>query len=160
MGKINVKNMLSVTILLLAICTTVVAGDGNLTVGDFLVRIAQEGRLDVSGPAEARKVLNEQGWALPRLDLGARLTEGDVVSIARSAGLNVVSSDPDRPFGATGVQAFLSAFGSSLDPADGRSRPQESRSGDHPDPWDHGADPREKGKGLKKGLVRSPVCPI
>ncbi len=128
----------------------------KVTVGDFLVRLAQAKQLNVTTPQDALQALRAAGINLPRLDLGATLTEGTVVAISNSAGIRVRTSSPDAEVSVDQVDSYFAAFGDDL--GTGKQPPEPD-----PDPETHkpghGTDPLQKGKGKKKGL-RSPADPL
>jgi hypothetical protein len=152
MANISRKSCVLVAVALIAGATLVSAGEAT-TVGDFLVSLAGAAGLDASSQTAAQNSLRDAGWGLPDLNLGAMLTEGDVVAIAASGGLKVTTSTPQASFDQSRVQSFLTAFGPTIN-AEG------AHADSHPAPWDHGADPRTKGKGKKKGLYKSPSKPV
>lgn len=93
---------------------------GNLssgpTVGDFVLKYA--GALGLAGqssnPEEARGALRKAGIiGTEPLDLGAPLTEGDVVRLSRSQ-LRVTTASPERLFTYKKVAEFFDVFGPDL----------------------------------------------
>ena len=121
----------------------------DLTVGDFLVEIAKAKRLSADGAVSAQDALRSAGYALPSLDLGKRLTEGDVARIGTSVGLRVSTTKPEAPFTTEQTAAFMDSFGRQLGAV-----------GDEPaTPRDHTGNNKSKGKGKKKGH-QSPTDPV
>jgi hypothetical protein len=150
------KHGILAVIILFASVSLAPAGE-DTTVGDFMVALAEASGLHASSQAVAERSLRDAGWTLPRLDLNAHLTEGSVAAIAVACGIPVTTSNPQAPFGDAQVQSFISVFSQELGEA---PTPEASPDGSKPDPWDHGADPRTKGKGKKKGLYKSPASPV
>jgi hypothetical protein len=127
-------------------------------VGDFVVRIAETKNLSASTPSVAASSLRQAGYRLPAIDLGSVLTEGDVVGISNSLGIRVTTGQPDATFGETQVNNFFAAFSVELNTAADPSSGDEFGT-DVIGNNGNGADPRDKGKGKKKGL-RSPDDPV
>lgn len=122
-----------------------------VTNGQFLVALARARGSAVSDPAQAAESLRAAGYAVPSLPLDRALTEGSVVAIATSLGLNVSTSSPSAPFTSSQVDAFVRSFGAELgatNPAPGGPIQAD------------GSDPLSKGKGLKKGLTKSRTEPL
>jgi hypothetical protein len=153
----NLKSLRGVAIALvaLAVCIAPALAAGP-SVGDLLVKFAEVKNLDASTPVQARDSLVLSGMKLPDLDLDKRLTQGDVVSISAAAGINLRTSTPSTPF----TQGQLENFGVTLDNVVGGSSTDEGDNTTKSEPWDNGADPRDKGQGLKKGLYKSPSEPL
>jgi len=122
---------------------------GDVTVKDFVVRIAQAKQLPATSCDGAASSLREAGYNLPVVSCDSTLTEGDVARISESIGIRVTTSQPTAVFGAAQVDAYFTAF-------------ERQVSGDpdaRGDGTDEGSDPLTKGKGKKKGL-RSPDDPV
>lgn len=125
---------------------------GGLTVGGFVQEIAKARGLSAGTAAEAALALQNAGINLPSVDFGKTLTQGDVVAISTAAGLTVRTSSPDAEFTASQLSSFMSTFGPEL----GASEPEVGTdASDKPK-----TDPLTKGKGKKKGLIRSPSEPM
>ena len=151
----------TVAALCLTLAMPVVAAD-DITVGQFVKRLAHSKGLVATDARVADGALRGVGVRLPReLDFSRTLTEGDVAIIARAAGLNVRTSNPDSTFDATAVDVFFVNFGSELggevasdtNPGDG-SGPGNGNGGPPFDPFTKG----KHGKGKGKGAV-SPTEP-
>lgn len=131
----------------------------QVTVGDFYKKVADIQGVEYTDAAGAEAALRAVGMRAPVLDLGKILTQGDVASIANAAGLRVTTSTPDATFTEDQLSLFVSSFGTELGPIGGIGG--EDMSTDAL-PWENGADPLTKGKGLKKGLYKriSPSEPL
>ena len=129
-----------------------IASAAEITVGGFLQEIARTKKLATTDAATAQAAIRAAGVDLPPLVLDRPLTEGDVAAISRSLGLRVTTTRPDAPFDGGRVDDFLATFGPTIAKPQGEDPP-----GPYPRP-DGAADPAEKGKGKKKGLV-SPSDP-
>ena len=71
--------------------------------------------------------------------------------------MDVSTAQPDASFSSGQVSQFVNAFGDQFDVSPGSGGGDNSTQGSkNPD---QGADPRTKGKGLKKGLFKSPSEP-
>ena len=127
----------------------------NVTVGDFLARIASAKELSAADGASAERSLRSAGYNIPSLDLNAALTEGMVVQISNSFGVNVRTSNPTGPFSLVQVNSYMNAFGSTFGAKPGE-KPDPVAKGDKPK-----TDPLTKGNGKKLGLKkRSPSDPV
>jgi len=125
---------------------------GSLTVGGFVQELAKSMSLASSTPTEAAQALRSAGVSLPSIDMGKTLTQGDVVAIATAAGLTVRTSTPDAEFTEGQLSSFMVTFAPEL----GASAPEYGTdASDKPK-----TDPLTKGKGKKKGLIRSPSEPL
>jgi len=122
---------------------------GDVTVKDFVVRIAQAKQLPATSCDGALSSLREAGYNLPVLNCESVLTEGDVAKISESIGIRVTTSQPTAVFGEAQVDAYFTAFSRQVS-----GDPDASGAG-----TDEGSDPLTKGKGKKKGL-RSPDDPV
>ena len=139
----------------LAVAVAAPAFAANITVGEFVQRVAIVKNLDATDGPVAVESLRAKGVRLPAdLDLNAQLTESDVVAISRAVGLRLTSSDPDRVFESDQVESFFVAFGAELvDPTvspDDDGWPSEN--GPPFDPW-------TKGKGKHKGWGKGHQSP-
>src|SRR5512139_3875790 len=76
--------------------------------------IARASRLPAADPGSAASALRSRGVVLPALPPSKSLTEGDVVAIGRSLGLDLRTSRPEASFGEPEVTRFLRAFGGAL----------------------------------------------
>jgi len=130
----------------------------NITVGEFVQRVAIVKNLDAIDARVATDSLRTAGVRLPAdLDLNAQLTESHVVAISRALGLRLTSSNPDRIFESDQVDSYFVAFGSELvDPATASECSGEDCDGDGPafDPWTKG-----KGHGWHKGWGKGHQSP-
>ena len=132
----------------------------QLTVGDFYKMIAGIKAVDYTDAASAEASLRAAGMRLPNLDLAKTLTHGDVAAVANAAGLRVTTSTPDLAFSSGQADQFVASFGTEIGVGGGTGGGGEEMGTDAL-PWDNGADPRTKGKGLKKGLFKvSPSEPL
>ncbi len=133
------------------------ATDEETTVGRFVVELAKAKKLTATDARVAAASLADVGVELPKeLDFEKRLTEGDVVLLARAAGLNVSSTDPDRPFDAEQVDRFFLAFSAELSAARREGIGTRDDGSGHPGPGTvpPGFDPFTKGK--KKSTPKEP----
>ena len=164
----NLKRIGAVAIALvmaLAVAGPASASD-DITVGEFIQNLARAKNLNASSARAAADSLASVGVFLPRnLDYGKVLTEGDVSSIARSAGLNVRSANPSAKFDSVKADRFFNSFGRELkaDNADGGKGSQAqdgkwgwwySSHGEAEDDAETGMEdegPSGKGKGKGKG---------
>jgi hypothetical protein len=137
--------MLAAMVALLAL-SAALAGNSDVTTGQFLVAIAKEANVGAADPVAAAEALRSAGYPLPKLDPDKPLTEGTVAVIANALGLRVTTQSPDAAFGSGQVAAFLGTFGRDLG----------SRAGSRPDI--DGTDPSTKGK--KKGHHKSSSEPL
>lgn len=92
-----------------------VSASSEITVGEFIQELARSKNLIASSPRVASDSLAAIGVFVPAdLSHGKVLTEGDVSAIARSAGLNVRSANPDAAFDSAKSERFFSSFGREL----------------------------------------------
>ena len=127
----------------------------NITVGEFVQRVAIVKNLDATDARVATDSLRTAGVRLPAdLDLNAQLTESYVVAISREVGLRLTSSNPDRVFESDQVDSFFVAFSSELvEPtAETADDGYPSENGPPFDPW-------TKGKGQHKGWGKGHQSP-
>jgi hypothetical protein len=150
MKNVKVLGGVAAALVTLALCVPAVAAD-NVTVGDFVLQLAKAKSLTANDPMQAQSALAANGVQVPAIDLGKTLTQGDVVAIGNAAGLNLNSSTPSAEFGSDQLSAFMISFGPEL----GTSDPENATDGDKPK-----TDPLTKGKGKKKGLLRSASEPL
>ena len=149
--------------LCLAMTAPTMAAADEITVGQFVQRLAQAKGLAATDAHVADVALRGVGVRLPRtLAYDKGLTEGDVARIARELGLNVRTSNPDASFTQAGVDVFFVTFGGELggdgvasdtNPGLG-SGPGNGNGGPPFDPFTKG----KHGKGKGKGQV-SPTDP-
>lgn len=98
----------------LAVAVAAPAFAANITVGEFVQRLAIVKNLDATDARVATDSLRTAGMRLPDLDLNAQLTESHVVAISQAAGLRLTSSNPDQVFESEQVDSFFVAFSSEL----------------------------------------------
>ncbi len=147
----SLKVVAAVLIALAMLAAPALAAGQDLTVGKFLMEIAKVKQLDAVDALTARTSLANAGIKVGNLDLDKGLTQGDVVVISNAAGLPMSTSTPEAAFSNDQMVTFIGTFGPELGGDDGNQT-----AGDKPK-----VDPRDKGKGLKKGLYkRSPSEPI
>lgn len=127
----------------------------NITVGEFVQRVAIVKNLDATDARVATDSLRTAGVRLPAdLDLNAQLTESHVVAISREVGLRLTSSNPDRVFESDQVDSFFVAFSSEL------VEPTTATEDDgYPSPNGPPFDPWTKGKGQHKGWGKGHESP-
>ena len=129
----------------------------DITVGQFIQKIARAKNLNATDARIAADSLAAVGIAVPRnLRLDAPLTEGDVAAIARSAGINVRTASPDAAFGSAKADRFVSSFGGELRTANGEGREARYRKGYGEGENENPGQGKGKGKG-KNG--RTPTDP-
>ena len=135
-----------------------VADQEAMTVGRFIVELAKAKKLTATDARLATASLADVGVMLPaELSFDKPLTEGDVVRLARAAGLNVSSSDPDRPFDFEQVDRFFLAFTAQLNapaPPGGIATRDHKPGHAGPGTVPPGFDPFTKGK--KKATPQEP----
>lgn len=147
----SLKVVAAVLIALAMLAAPALAAGQDLTVGKFLIEIAKVKQLDAADAITARASLANVGIRVGNLNLDKGLTQGDVVLISNAAGLPMSTSTPEATFSNDQMVTFISTFGPELGGGD-----DNTTMGDKPK-----VDPRDKGKGLKKGLYkRSPSEPI
>lgn len=143
---------LCVAALLLAAAAMVVNAAEKVSVGDFVRMVAGAKGLPAGSASQAARSLGSAGYSLPSLDLNAVLTEGDVVAISKSLGIDVSTSTPGQEFGSDGTSAYFSAFAGDLGTGAEPPEPNPETAG-FPNPG------TDKGKGKKKGHFKSPNEP-
>jgi hypothetical protein len=101
-------------VMVVAIAAPVLAA-GDVSVGDFVMKLAKARNLNASDVNTAVNSLNAVGVRLPAgINYTDRLTEGTVTGISRSVGLNVRTSTPDSNFDSDMVDRFFVSFASEL----------------------------------------------
>ena len=144
----------------LAVAVAAPAFAANVTVGEFVQRVAIVKNLDATDGLVASESLRATGVRLPAdLDLNAQLTESHVVAISRAVGLRLTSSNPDRVFESDQVDSFFVAFGSEL--VDPITTADDEGNDDSGWPSENGPpfDPWTKGKGHHKGWGKGHQSP-
>ena len=112
---LRVGGVAVVSVLAVALMAPAIAAD-DVTVGDFVQRLARARGLIAIDSVVAAEALAKSGVRLPgNLNFGKKLTEGDVAMIARTAGVNVRTGEPDAGFTGEQVDRFFSSFASDLD---------------------------------------------
>jgi len=85
------------------------------TVGQFVQELARAKNLNATDARIAADALRAAGVRLPsNLDLGKRLTQADVATIAREFGLRVTTSRPGQAFDSEQVDQFFVSFAADL----------------------------------------------
>ena len=131
----------------------------DITVGQFIQKIARAKNLNATDARIAADSLAAVGISVPRnLRLDAPLTEGDVAAIARSAGINVRTASPDAAFGSAKADRFVSSFGGELRTANGEGREARYRKGYGEGEGENENPGQGKGKGKGKN-GRTPTDP-
>lgn len=147
-----------VLLTVLALALPVPASD-EMTVGNFVRRLAQAKNLIAADARIAVDSLREAGIRLPSdLMLSARLTEGDVARISRALGLAVSTNRPDAGFSSEQVDLFFASFRVELTlTADGGAG--DSARGGNGSPFNPYLKGKGGGKGKKKGHDFTPAEP-
>ena len=115
MRKLRRAGALAVALLMVVASAPVVTAADSLTVGDFVKQIADAKGVDSSDAFASVNGLASVGVRVPAdLEFSAPLTEGDVVAIARAAGINVRSGNPDAVFGVEQADRFFASFSDEL----------------------------------------------
>ncbi|TDI47476.1 MAG: hypothetical protein E2P01_06905 [Acidobacteria bacterium] len=131
----------------LALALPVPASD-EMTVGNFVRRLARSKNLKAADARIAVDSLHEAGIRLPSdLALSTRLTEGDVARIARALGLAVSTNRPDAGFSSEQVDLFFASFRVELTLAVDGGAGNSARGNGDGSPFN----PYMKGKGGSKG---------
>ena len=146
---------MTVAVLMVAAVVAPTLASSEVTVGRFVQELARHKNLNATDVQIAVDSLRSVGIRLPEgMRLNARLTEGDVVSISRAAGLRVTTSNPNAPFNGEQVQSFMFALSNEL-ADDGATvdtvRPYGEGNGAG---WGPQFDPFSKGKGKHKGHAK------
>ena len=156
----NLKRLSGIAIAVaLAVVLAGPAAASDITVGQFIQKIASAKHLSAGDARIAADSLSAAGISIPRnLRFDAPLTEGDVAAIARSAGINVRTASPDAAFGSAKADRFVSSFSGALRTSNGDSREARYRKGNGG--YGEGEDEDGQGKGKGKGKNgRTPVDP-
>ena len=82
----------------------------NVTVGQFLTRLAEAKHLVAADAASAEANLRSAGFNLPRLELGKPLTEGDMTAISNALGVAVTTERPSSLITDTQMATFMTSF--------------------------------------------------
>ncbi len=137
-------------LLVLALVQPSLAGSAEVSVGDFVVRLAQAKNLEATDARVAAESLHRDGIQLPTdLELSRDLTEGDVARISRALGLAVSTNRPEADFSSEQVDRFFASFRVEM----ALNRPETEPSAHTRAPA--GAfNPYTKGKGALKGKKR------
>ena len=131
----------------LAFALPVPASD-EMTVGNFIRRLAQTKDLPAADARIAVDSLRAVGIRLPfELELSARLTEGDVARISRALGLAVSTNRPDAGFSSEQVDRFFASLRVELTLAAEAGAGNRERTSVNGQPFN----PYMKGKGGSKG---------
>ena len=110
MSKLRKAGALAVALMMVVASAPALVAADDLTVGQFVQRIA-----DAKGVDATVDGLASVGVRVPAdLEFSAKLTEGDVVDIARAMGINVRSGNPDASFTADQVDRFFLSFDSDI----------------------------------------------
>lgn len=156
------KCSLCITLMIaVALAFPAVASEAQVTVGDFLMRVAAARDLPAADASQALRSLRASGVGVPALDLAAPLTQGAVVRLSGAIGLALRSSSPHSKFSSEQVDRYFVTFSDVV--GDGDITPSESGNGEpgpYPRPNENAADPLTKGKGKHKGIPVSPSDPI
>ncbi len=111
MRKLQQMGAVALAALLVATTVPALTAADDITVGQFVQRIAQTKDLQADDAFVAAESLARVGVQLPAsVVFSNKLREGDVVAIARSMGINVRSGDPDATFGESQVDRFFLSF--------------------------------------------------
>ena len=141
-------------LLAMALIQPSLAGPSDVSVGDFVKRLAQAKNLESTDAEVAVDSLHHAGIALPTdLELSRDLTEGDVARISRALGLAVTTNRPEAGFSGEQVDKFFASFQVEMaltQPGSGLGAAERSPTG----PFN----PYTKGKGGLKGKKRGHAC--
>jgi hypothetical protein len=141
----------------LVVAGSLVVAEGQATVGDLLMNIAESREVPAPTAEQASSHLRALGFAVPSRNLEDPLTEGILIEIAGAFGVKVTTSTPEATVNTRQVDSFMAAFRTEL--SGNVAEGSEGALGtDSPGNNGNGADPLEKGKGKKKGL-RTPSDP-
>jgi hypothetical protein len=151
----NLKSLKVVASILVvfAICAAP-AFAAELTAGKLMMEIAKVKNLPALNAATAKGSLIEAGINVSKIDVNKVLTQGDVVAISVASGLRMTTSTPGATFSREQMNNFIGSFATQMGNSGTEARSADKEN-DKPK-----VDPREKGKGKKKGLYRSPDEPI
>jgi hypothetical protein len=150
----NLKSLKVVASILVvfAICAAP-AFAAELTTGKFMMEIAKVKNLPALNAATAKGSLISAGINVSEIDVNKVLTQGDVVAISNASGLRMTTSTPGATFSNEQMNNFIGSFAKQM--GDSGNEAKSPDKGDKPR-----VDPREKGKGKKKGLFRSVSEPV
>jgi len=103
---------LTATVLMAAQTAPAAVNTGTVTVGDFVVRLADalnpSSHRDIKSLDQAKQFLSSQGIVLPgSLNLTASLTQADVATLTSLFGVNVETSEPSAQYSGQAVDGFL-----------------------------------------------------
>ena len=153
----RISAVVAVAALCVALTAPVVAAS-DITVGNFVQRLAQSKGLAATDARIASDALRGVGVRIPGdLVYANALTEGDVARISRAAGINVRTSNPENLFNTEQVNLFFVSFGDDLGNAVGTmsddnpgqgSGPGNGNGGPPFDPFTKGKHGKGKGKGV------------
>jgi len=119
MRKLGRIGALALAFVIVAAVAAPVVMANDVTVGDFIQRLARAKNLNATDAAIAADSLRAVGVSVPaNLRFSDRLTEGHVAVIARNAGLNVRTSSPEANFDDAMVDRFFVSFASELGDVD------------------------------------------
>ena len=157
---------LGVLVVALALAAVPALAAASVSVGDFVQGLARAKNLGASDASAAVASLAGVGIRMPAgTDLGRPLTEADVASISRLAGVKVTTTRPDAPFDEQRLQRFFTTFANELGPKTG-GETVSTRNGETPDGQSGdapgngpGFDPYSKGKGGSKGKKKGHRTP-
>jgi hypothetical protein len=114
------KKRLAIAAVALALVTAggvAVMANETVTVGQFIQQLARTMNLSAADVSTAVDSLERAGVRLPaELNYSKGLTEGDVATIGRSAGLNLRTGSPDAAFSQDNVDRFFVSFGEEFVP--------------------------------------------
>jgi hypothetical protein len=174
MRKVNRLAAVAVALILLAaVAAPALAGQSD--VAGFIQQLARSKNLNATDPAIALDSLRGVGVRLEaNLKLDKKLTEADVATISRAAGLLVTTSNPDAYFDENKVDRFFQAFSvelgqntgsgaftstecdSTVENCDNPGQGSGPGTGNGNGP---GFDPFSKGRGKKKGKAKQGRTP-
>jgi hypothetical protein len=156
MRKLIRLGAIAAAALMIAVTVAPALAASEVTVGRFVQELALHRNLNAVDVPTAVDSLRAVGIRLPAdLDMNARLTEGDVVSISRAIGLRVTTSNPSTPFDQSQVESFFFALGDQV-----VSDSEYNTMTDSPYGTGYGKgngpafDPFTKGKGKHKGKAK------
>ena len=102
---------MAVAILMVAAMSVPALAASDVTVGQFIQRLAMSKNLNASDAGVAAGSLADAGYRLPAgLNYAEALTEGHVADIAASVGLKVRTSKPAADFDQANVDRFFKSF--------------------------------------------------
>ena len=111
MRKLRQAGAVAVALLMVAASAPVLTASDSVTVGDFVQRVAEAKGVDSTDAYASVSSLAGVGVRVPAdLEFSSPLTEGDVVAIARSLGINVRSGNPDASFDQEQTNRFFLSF--------------------------------------------------